>query len=259
MLANNLKLIEFDCGNTAAKWRLVSGREIITRGVLGYEASFSSVFDSLPLDAKSLDGCRVASVAPIRVQSELEKSWVACSSSPIMFASVERECQGVRCGYDDVMQMGVDRWSALVGASKVVDGACVVVDAGTALTIDILNAQFQHQGGYILPGLELMLAALQEKTAIPEERIPGIKMLVSIEPGKQTSSAIAGAVSLSVSSFVSQALLYSGEDAELVLTGGQAQTVADLVQAPSTIVQDLVLDGLEYLVPMVVSKREVNK
>lgn len=242
--------MEFDCGNSVAKWRLTSQSIIVARGVFLYGGSFSEVFNRLPVSLDSLVGCRVASVAQPSVRLDLERSWQEFSDAPIKFASVEQECAGVRCGYEDTAQMGIDRWSATVAASQIVEGPCVVVDAGTAITIDILNAKHQHQGGYILPGMELMLASLQDKTAISKERIPEVEMLGNLHPGQTTSSAIANAVSLACAGFVTRAAGTAENGAQIVLTGGQSSVLKEIVPSPVTIVPDLVLDGLALLLPM---------
>lgn len=254
MYSNTNILMEIDCGNSSAKWRLVSKSDVVARGVFSYDNDFSILLGSLPLAVEELAGCRVVSVAPETVRLSLEQSWGALSSAPIQFAVVEKECAGVRCGYDDVQQMGADRWSALLGATKLVEGACIVVDAGTALTVDVLDADYQHQGGYILPGLEMMLTALKEKTAIPSERIPALDRLGNIQPGRETRAAVANAATLSCSSFISEVVAMSDSGTKLILTGGLSDVLASVLKGPIIRAPELVLDGLALLVPMEVKE-----
>lgn len=59
-------------------------------------------------------------------------------------------------------RLGVDRWLALLPLVRL--GDAVVIDAGTAFTLDVLGGG-AHQGGYILPGLRLQRDVLAQQTA----------------------------------------------------------------------------------------------
>lgn len=74
-------------------------------------------------------------------------------------------CCGVTNLYSKPESLGVDRWCALIGARSLVQGAAVVVMAGTATTIDTIDADGQFLGGVILPGFELMAGSLARGTA----------------------------------------------------------------------------------------------
>lgn len=243
-------LLEFDCGNSAAKWRLIAAAGVIKSGSIFYEHGFAELLESLNVPVEQIIGCRVVSVASPETERALKNAWQDYSVFPIKFASVQRECFGVRSGYDDLSQMGVDRWSAVVAAQQRVDGPCVIVDAGTAITVDIVDSRSCHCGGYIFPGFDLMLDSLNEKTAIPGERIPDAADIVATHPGKTTSAAIANALGLAVSAFVSEVSSGAAVNATLVLTGGQAGLLAPLLKQDAIILPDLVLDGLSLLVPM---------
>lgn len=242
--------MEIDCGNSAAKWRLVSENGIMDRGVIDYEDGFAQCFHALDLSAEQLLGCRVVSVASKDVEAELLDGWSRLSSLPIRFAKVERHCESVQCGYEDLSQMGVDRWAAVVAASRIIEGACVVIDAGTAITADVLDAQKCHRGGYILPGVESMLSSLRDKTAIPVERFPDADQLAVAEPGISTSSAIANALTLAVAGFVDSIMVEFNSEASVVLTGGHADLLRRFVRGEIQVCPDLVLDGLALLLPM---------
>lgn len=72
---------------------------------------------------------------------------------------------GIELAYDNPESFGADRFCALVAARRRFHDPCIVVDCGTAVTIDALNAQGRHLGGLILPGLELMRRSLIQHTA----------------------------------------------------------------------------------------------
>lgn len=72
---------------------------------------------------------------------------------------------GVRNAYTQPEQLGVDRWLAVIGAHALERGAVCVVSAGTALTIDGIDADGRHLGGIIVPGLDLMISSLLRSTS----------------------------------------------------------------------------------------------
>ena len=84
---------------------------------------------------------------------------------PPEFASSTDTAAGVRNGYSNPAQLGVDRWLAVIGAFHRHRDACCVVDAGTALTIDGVDATGQHLGGFIVPGPRLMVESLLTGTS----------------------------------------------------------------------------------------------
>lgn len=85
------------------------------------------------------------------------------------------EVCGVRNAYQEPHRLGVDRWLTVVASYHLFGGNVVVVDAGTAIKVDMVDKTGQHLGGYITPGLAMMESALLSKTAriryAPNEKI----------------------------------------------------------------------------------------
>ena len=78
---------------------------------------------------------------------------------PYWVVARSEQC-GVRSSYADPARLGADRWAALIGARHLYQGACVVVNAGTTMTVDALSSESIFLGGCIVPGFELMRRAL---------------------------------------------------------------------------------------------------
>jgi type III pantothenate kinase len=72
---------------------------------------------------------------------------------------------GMRSLYSDPSRLGADRWAALVGARALSNKNALIINAGTATTIDLLGSNGVHYGGWILPGLTLMQTSLANNTA----------------------------------------------------------------------------------------------
>jgi type III pantothenate kinase len=146
-------------------------------------------------------------------------------------------------------RVGIDRLAAAAAATivKPADAAAVVVDCGTATTIDLVSAAGEFLGGAILPGPLLMARALAEGTS----RLPAVAALAAgglpMMPGRSTDEAIAAGIGLgfrgAVSRLVAEARATLGRGAVTILTGGWAATVADALP-DAVAVPDLVLCGI---------------
>ena len=160
------------------------------------------------------------------------------------YARSVRMLAGVVNGYREPERLGVDRWLALLTAWRELHGGAVVVSAGTALTVDILAADGQHNGGYIVPGLRLMRHALVSGTSGVR---PAAETLPSLAPGRSTTEAVLhGCMAMAV------ALIERARRdvaTPVVLSGGDAGALAPWLAGPVLQRPDLVLDGLGIALP----------
>lgn len=151
---------------------------------------------------------------------------------------------GVTNGYADPTRLGADRWAALIGAWHRTPRACCVVDAGSALTVDLLDAEGRHLGGWIVPGLAMSAAALARGTARAHAAHEGRAI---DGPADNTADAIRGGTVHAALGFIERtrrmAAAEFGGEAALILTGGDATLLAPGLPRAQQ-VDDLVLCGL---------------
>lgn len=146
--------------------------------------------------------------------------------------------------------MGADRIAGLVGAYKYLSTKGVlVIDAGTAITYDYLDARGRYCGGLISMGIDMRRRALHTFTGcLPLVDIPtGCSYPFTMQD--TVSSLQSGIVSGLVGEFeylVSQ-LRGRGADFDVLLTGGDAQCLSNFYFCKSFVVQNLVLEGLYEL------------
>ena len=237
-------ILELDCGNTRIKWRIRSGDEICSKGAFLTVESFEQVSELE--SAKNIQRVLVSSVLDDDFVKKLV-SWslIRFGVNP-EFAVSEHRCNGVVNGYQHPEKLGVDRWLAILAAKSRSDKACIVVDCGSAITVDLMTSQGEHLGGYIAPGLRLMREALGLKTA-------GIKLgqigyPEELFPGRNTVVAIKAAELAMLTGLVEQAKSvlrhYDVADIKLWVTGGDGQWLSSMFEN-SVFVEDLVLDGLD--------------
>ena len=160
---------------------------------------------------------------------------------PLLWAKSRSAKHGVSNHYDNPEQLGDDRWSALVGARALHAGPCLVVCAGTATTIDVLDAEGHFQGGLILPGVALMGRALAANTAqlpLAEGRFAGLPRNTMDAIASGCLHAQAGAVER----MYEQVAALPG--AVCLVSGGAAGQFYELLRVPKHRVDNLVLEGL---------------
>ena len=158
-------------------------------------------------------------------------------------APVKSQC-GVHNPSYSGAELGADRWAALIGAWSINRQACVVVDCGTAITVDALSDNGTFIGGSILPGFSLGLSALGQNT----EQIAKLNELTPQLPALSTSEAVSSGVVFgtagAVDALVCRYLGYAGEHAMLFLTGGDANWLSPRSRYSFELFPQLVLHGL---------------
>ena len=165
---------------------------------------------------------------------------------PVRFVtSAPAQC-GVRNSYANPRQLGPDRWAALIGAWNLHRGPCVVVNAGTTVTVDALDGGGVFLGGMIVAGADLMRNVLARNTAGLRPR-PGrfayfpARTADAIESG--AVNALAGAVERMVR-FMREA---GAALPLIVLAGGAAYSIAPQLNGAVEVVDNLVLEGLVHI------------
>lgn len=228
-------ILDIDAGNTRIKWRVLDqGRAISCGDQLTESVRQLAALDIT--DAESIQRIRLSSVAGSDIIESLQNQF----NCPLEFAVVDESAAGIICGYKDYQQLGVDRWLAVIAAHKKTADSLIVVDAGSAVTIDIVGAQGAHQGGYIVPGLRLMHQALWQGTEHIKVEAKSVANITT--PGRSTDDAVdKGCLLLLVSTIESLVNQYG---CKLVITGGDGLMLRDQLSVPADYYPDLVLEGL---------------
>ncbi|RBW51356.1 type III pantothenate kinase [Marinobacter sp. F3R11] len=220
-----MKLL-IDAGNTRLKWRLEQAGGVIDEG-------WSALRGPDPLADIGIHPGNVSRVAVSTVIHEVKRlellSYLERKlSAPVHFYWSEAERCGLRNSYVDVRAMGADRWHAMYGAWKHCNGGYAVIDAGSAITVDYVDGSGEHLGGYILPGMTMMLNSLKNDAA----RIVFDAREVFVgHPGKSTGEcvnqglswliqAMIGRLEVDMANFNLRAMLVTGGDAGRLLELG---------------------------------------
>jgi type III pantothenate kinase len=239
-------ILQIDRGNTRLKWRLRNGPEDIARGVISNIEGYQSLVGEWR--QYSIEQIFVASV----LGEEADLAFAAWAVEQLginpRFARAELRCVGVTNGYRTPEVLGADRWLAMLAGYARTQGACVVADCGSAITVDLVDQNGMHQGGYIAPGVAAMHNALFTNTQ-------GVKTAKALEsadllPGKNTASAVSAAQLVMITGLIRQAMQQvtitedSSEPPMLIMTGGDGVLLSKYFDK-ALYVPDLVLEGLE--------------
>lgn len=235
-------MLQIDVGNTQTKWRVVEGLNVLQRGS---QPTATLTVDQLDLSGVStVTDARLCSVADKAIADSIKRQLDDQFNVDLQVAQVSVLAGGVSCGYEQPQTLGIDRWLAVVAAYQQYQGAVLVVDVGSAMTLDLVSPDGQHVGGYILPGLRLMREALwygtdRVRADREAEPIDGLNMLV---PGAITQDAVNRGCLLAAVAMVEK--LASSYPAVVVVTGGDAPTLINALALKVDHIPELVLAGL---------------
>lgn len=237
-------ILEIDMGNTRLKWRLRNESVSVARGCMQADGDVSLLNEILDQFSQPITHVWIASVMDdMRNQAVAYFILKKLAIAP-QFARATHEHMGVKNGYREPERLGVDRWLAALAAYQLIRGPCVVVDCGSAMTVDLIDSQGMHLGGYIAPGEAMMRSSLAVKTH--GVQVAESTIVRSVAPGRDTESAVSAAQAAMAIGLVRQAvreLTVDGAAPQLVLTGGDAAWLKPMYP-DALIVVDLVLDGL---------------
>tara|TARA_B100000073_G_C23658849_1_gene543667 strand:+ start:89 stop:850 length:762 start_codon:yes stop_codon:yes gene_type:complete len=244
------KILLMDIGNTRIKWGVLEKRALSEIGSLSTPHSrdfdLTPLFMSLPSDVKSIVASCVLSK---ETQIKLTESFSDHFELAIQFIKPKNRFSGLTNGYTNPSKLGTDRWAAMIGAHNEFGGNILVVDMGTAITIDYINAEGVHKGGQILPGLKSFFNILDQSTGSINTKI-NISDIAAKDIkkwGKNTDDAITSGTMTAISGAINAAVFsFKIEDSmpSVILTGGDAIYFKDVFDYSLSYRPNLVLEGL---------------
>ena len=235
-----MRILAIDAGNTRIKWGWFEGQRWVRQSWIASveTARLAPTLAALPLP----DSIVVSNVAGGGVRKLIAAALEPFRIEPHWIKSEAQRC-GVRSSYSDPAQLGSDRWAALIGAWHRFHGPCAVVNAGTTLTVDALSGEGLFLGGFIVPGADLMRAALARNTAqleVQEGRF-------TYFPDCTADAIMSGAINALAGS-IERMLRFMAETGQIapliVLSGGAAAFLEPQLNARVEVVDNLVLEGL---------------
>ncbi|MEW6999767.1 type III pantothenate kinase [Colwelliaceae bacterium BS250] len=188
----------------------------------------------------------LVSVHEQAITKQLER-WATTQQLELILLTSAGSAFGVTNGYQNYSQMGADRWLAILGAQQLYPNqTLLIVDSGTATTIDLLSCNDEHLGGWIIPGVDMMMDSLFNNT----KRVAGESGTIDeLAFGFNTNdnvnlgcwSATVGAVELAKSTVESLNLTLD----KIIYTGGNGSELNRLNKSSSAYCKELIFLGMQ--------------
>jgi type III pantothenate kinase len=233
-------LLTVDSGNTNIRWGLHDGSGWLKRGAVAQ--SNKALLEQDWKDIREPSCIIVSNVASMQAKSDLSELLSRWKAEPQWVSATAYQC-GVRNYYQDPAQLGSDRWAALLAAWQMQRQGCLVVDAGTAITIDALSDTGEFLGGIIIPGIDLMQKALVGNTAFLKSEAGKFRDYPDSTADAIHSGAL-HAIAGAVERMTALLTLTLGRVPDCILSGGGAQQLHPQLHGNATVVDNLVLEGL---------------
>ncbi len=238
-------MLLIDLGNSFIKWGIKENTDLTFGNAFPHKVdSLDQSIEEFWGRLKKPDRVVIANVAGVELGAKLNDWFIRKWQIKPDFVEPQIESFGVRNGYDDALQLGVDRWVGLVGLRHHYELPACLVDCGTAITLDFLDLDGVHGGGLIMPGLPLMERSLLEGTYGIETFDGETGQCL----GKNTTEGIANGIRCAAAGFVElgfrDLIPKCKSQLNLILTGGDGQAIAERVSVSSVYDPRLIVKGL---------------
>ncbi|UTV99391.1 type III pantothenate kinase [Marinomonas rhizomae] len=212
------RVLIVDAGNTSIKFTAFEGEQVlwVERG-----DSCPTEYGFVPdvIYFASVRSKEQSALLHADIQAEFPQSeWLTLTSQAIA-------C-GVRNAYVEPERLGIDRWLGVIAAHHLMKSDVVVVDAGTAIKVDVVNKKGVHLGGYIAPGLAMMEGALLSQTA--RIRYEADEVVAGLGLPDSTARAVTEGCREMALGFLER-IHHCYPEYKWVVTGGDSQALLDFL------------------------------
>ena len=241
------QMLTIDIGNTNIKWAVWDGDAMIRSGTFAYskqrlQQAFRNWHELHP-EGQVVVACVAGEAVETALKDWMRLHW---SLTPVFLRSAAR-FDDVSNAYPDPGQYGVDRWAALLGARALTHQPVCIIDAGTAITVDLIDADGRHKGGLIMPGLQMMREALL-RGAAGIDQIRGNIRAFADNTADAVSSGTLHMLRAAIIDSCQSASNVLGNNMKIIITGGMSESILSLPGVPDMQSEpNLVLLGLRVV------------
>lgn len=236
-------IILIDIGNTKTKYcKVINGERTTPKSINNSQISNDYL-------SKYFVGAIKVIYASVSGQIETEKIEKWCQQHSIQYERIisSHTKDNIVTNYQIPSQLGIDRWLAILGASSVrPNNNVLIVDTGSATTYDLLTKNGIHLGGWILPGIDMLVTSLTTNTK--QVKVTEIEK-PSIDFGLNTTQNVYNAAWATTVGSINMAIEQSSAKGhpidEIMITGGNSKKLASLLATKYTVIEDLVFIGLQ--------------
>ena len=228
-------------GNTNTRLAWFAGRRLVRRRVVSTNALLKDLNRHLKQRVR-VSGSALASVVPAATRPVTAALRRTSGSLPMVVD--HRTRTPLRVDYDR-SQLGADRLCVAVGAHLRYPGNTIVLDFGTATTVNVVTVEGRFLGGLILPGISMMLRCLTDSTArLPLARLAGPRPVIASDTGTGIRAGVVHLLSGGLNHVLDEIDETTGRSYRVVATGGHARFMRRVLRPISRVDPDLASHGL---------------
>lgn len=248
-------LLVVDVGNThtvigmfagdklKASWRISTDRD---KTADEYLIIIRDFLDTKKLSFKDIDGLAIASVVPSATTSFKELAVNALGLDPLVIDIESASLLPVRFAHPE--QIGADRLANSFAGMKLYGFPLIIVDFGTAITFDIIDASGSYLGGIIVPGIQIAAEALFARAALLSKvDLSQPAPLIGVDTAGGVRSGIINGYASLVDGLTKKIKTELGLDVKVVATGGMVRLIKDSTTTIDEVRDDLTLVGISML------------
>ncbi|MCE5194646.1 MAG: type III pantothenate kinase [Nitrospiraceae bacterium] len=248
-----MNIMAIDIGNSSINIGFFRGLTIVSKKISarpalsssGYETAINKILkeDKTP---SSFEGSIISSVVPDNTENIKNACKSLCKKEPLILN--HKMNTGMTLDIREPEKLGVDRIAACAGACGLFGPPVVVIDFGTATTINFVVKDNVYKGGAIMPGLQLMKNSLASETAqLPDVNLTKPKTAVGRDTGENILSGIIYGTAGAVEKIIKEAEKNGKDHYKVVITGGNHEIMLPFLSKIDFIEPDLVLKGLKFI------------
>jgi len=242
-----------DAGNTRLKYSLYQDAQLDPLQALDYaDASPLAVFQSLLLQYPSHVPVFIVQVLG-EAFAQAVQAWCKQQQRQLHLIETQAEAYGVTIAYDNPKHYGADRFVGIVAAHQYrPDKICMLIDCGTAVTIDVVDQSGMHLGGAIFSGVRLCRQSLLQGTGgLSHASIDASNAVDMSTLATDTSTAIRNGCVQALVGAIKQwhDLMESrfGDELLCVLCGGDAENLSGFLSDKFLTRESILLEGVAYI------------
>lgn len=246
-----MKALLIDAGNTRLKWVCLDAQgELSTIQYSSYETGqMADCLRVILIQQPEVEKILFLHVLGQDIEPELLQL-AKQRGIHLQFVRTPARGYGVTVAYQEAGRLGADRFVAMVAAHQLaLAQPVIVIDAGTALTIDTLNAKGQHLGGLILSGLRLSSDALIARSKAKHMSQADLisPRLFATDTLQAIGSGSVFGIAASIDGITQRIQDKLQQPAQCILTGGDAAFLQSYLLGDYVLSEDLVMRGLQYI------------
>lgn len=238
------KLLAIDIGNTNINFGLFVNRKLIKKFIVPTK-NYNFKLLKTKISKNSFGNIIICSVVP-KITKILNKDFKKINKKPLILG--ENITVPIKNLYRKPKQVGQDRLVNAYAGIKLYGNPLIVVDFGTAITFDVISKNKEYLGGMILPGLNISLEVLNERTALlPKIKLEKPKEFIGRDTKNSMLSGVIYGFASSIDDLIVRIKEKIGKNAKAIGTGGNINLIGKYCKKIDKIDKDLILKGLSLI------------